>query len=119
MDGSRRLEVLSRQMCAAGLQPATLQGINDLAAVCPVQLENVLLHDNRELRAAVFDFLKDDIFKPNQYLSLLEFRELTLQRLKKFVAAKFPDGRGFDVRDYLNSKCAKQSSGFNQFSLGN
>jgi hypothetical protein len=59
MDGSRRLEVLSRQMCAAGLQSAsTLQGLDGLAAVCPVQLENVLLHDNRELRAAVFDFLK-------------------------------------------------------------
>jgi acyl-CoA oxidase len=61
--------------------------------------------------------LQDDIFKPNLYLSLLEFRELTLQRLKKFVAAKFPDGRGFEVRDYLNSEFAHNSlSGCSVFS---
>lgn len=50
-----------------------------------------------------------DLFKPNHYLSLLAFRELTLKRLQAFVAAKFSDGngppQGFDVRDYLNSAC--------------
>jgi hypothetical protein len=30
----------------------------------------------------------------------MEFRELTLQRLKKFVAQRF-----FSVRDYLDSEC--------------
>jgi hypothetical protein len=50
-----------------------------------------------------------DLFKPNHYLSLHAFRELTLKRLQAFVAAKFSDGNGgapagFDVRDYLNSE---------------
>jgi len=50
-----------------------------------------------------------DLFKPNYYLSLHAFRELTLKRLQAFVAAKFNDGkggplRGFDVRDYLNGE---------------
>jgi hypothetical protein len=47
--------------------------------------------------------LQEDIFKPNHYLSLMEFRELTLQRLKRFVTADF-NGRRFDVRDYLNGR---------------
>jgi hypothetical protein len=47
--------------------------------------------------------LQEDIFKPNHYLSLMEFRELTLQRLKRFVTADF-NGRRFDVRDYMNGE---------------
>jgi hypothetical protein len=39
---------------------------------------------------------QDDIYRQNFYLSLMEFRELTLQRLKKFV-----DQRFFSVFDYL------------------
>lgn len=40
--------------------------------------------------------LQDDIYQPNFYLSLLEFRELTLQRLKKFT-----DQRFFSTADYI------------------
>jgi hypothetical protein len=42
---------------------------------------------------------QDPLYKYNGYLSLLEFREQTLQRLKKFV-----DQRFFSVRDYLDSR---------------
>jgi hypothetical protein len=47
-----------------------------------------------------------DLFKPNHYLSLLAFRDLTLKRLQAFVAGRFRDGSGgparpFDVADYL------------------
>jgi hypothetical protein len=45
---------------------------------------------------------QDDLYKPNHYLSLMEFRELTLQRLKKFVGQKF-----FSVTDYLNGEAAR------------
>eukprot|EP00879_Flechtneria_rotunda_P009942 GHRR01010397.1.p1 GENE.GHRR01010397.1~~GHRR01010397.1.p1 ORF type:complete len:600 (+),score=211.63 GHRR01010397.1:456-2255(+) len=50
--------------------------------------------------ALVVTLLQADIFKPNHYLSLMDFRELTLQRLQKFVSVEFL-GRGFDVGDYL------------------
>lgn len=42
---------------------------------------------------------QDPLYKYNGYLSLMEFREQTLQRLKKFV-----DQRFFSVRDYLDSE---------------
>ena len=40
---------------------------------------------------------QDPMYRPNEYLSMLEFRELTLQRLKKFAARRF-----FCARDYLD-----------------
>lgn len=40
--------------------------------------------------------LQDDLYRQNFYLNLMEFRELTLQRLKKFVEQRF-----FSVSDYL------------------
>lgn len=40
-----------------------------------------------------------DIFKPNHYLSLLEFRQLTLERLQKFVAQQY-----FITKDYIDGK---------------
>ena len=43
--------------------------------------------------------MQDDIYKPDYYSSLLDFRELTLQRLKHFVKQKF-----FSVFDYLQGK---------------
>ncbi|KAF6252133.1 acyl-CoA dehydrogenase/oxidase [Scenedesmus sp. NREL 46B-D3] len=102
MEVNRRLEVLERQLCAAQLAEAPeLLEAAALSAICPKQLQSLLVHDNTELRSAVYDLLKEDIFKPNHYLSLMEFRELTLQRLKRFVTADF-NGRGFDVRDYMN-----------------
>lgn len=46
---------------------------------------------------------QDDIFRYNGYLSLMDFRELTLQRLKKVVSQKF-----FSVRDYSTSESCCQ-----------
>lgn len=43
--------------------------------------------------------MQDDIYKADYYLSLMDFRELTLQRLKHFVDQHF-----FSVRDYLQGK---------------
>ena len=40
--------------------------------------------------------LQEPIYQPNHYLSLMEFREQTLQRLKKFTEQRF-----FSSRDYL------------------
>jgi hypothetical protein len=42
---------------------------------------------------------QDPLYRYDGYLSLMEFREQTLQRLQKFVAQRF-----FTVRDYLDSK---------------
>lgn len=41
--------------------------------------------------------MQDAIFKPNHYLSLLEFRQLTLERLQKFVAQRY-----FITKDYID-----------------
>lgn len=54
---SRRLGVLGRQLCAAPDTSCPLDAAA-LASMCPQQLQQVLLHDNAELRAAVFEFLK-------------------------------------------------------------
>lgn len=40
---------------------------------------------------------QDDLFKPNYYQSLMEFRAQTLQRLQKFAAQRF-----FRTQDYLD-----------------
>lgn len=40
--------------------------------------------------------VQDPIYEPNHYLSLMDERELTLQRLKRFVAQRF-----FSVKDYM------------------
>ena len=49
--------------------------------------------------ASAYTAMQDDIYKPDYYLSLLDFRELTLQRLKHFVNQKF-----FSVSDYLQGE---------------
>ena len=43
--------------------------------------------------------MQDDIFKPNHYLSLLEFRQLTLERLQKFVTQQY-----FITKDYIDGR---------------
>lgn len=45
--------------------------------------------------------LQDDLYKPNYYQALMDFREQTLQRLQKFVDQHF-----FQTMDYLKSKLA-------------
>jgi hypothetical protein len=46
----------------------------------------------------------DDVFKPNGYLSLMEYRQLTLRRTERLAAATFPDGKGLDVLDSVHGK---------------
>ncbi|MEW5319808.1 MAG: hypothetical protein WDW38_010934 [Sanguina aurantia] len=53
-------------------------------------------HDNFELRNTIYEHLRHDIYKPNYYLSLMEFREQTLQRLQLYAGQNF-----FSIRDYL------------------
>ncbi|KAF5840852.1 acyl-CoA dehydrogenase/oxidase [Dunaliella salina] len=84
-----RLAVLTRQLTLAG-QPTRL----------PLDthgLHMFLSHGNEELRREIQEFLRDPLYRYNGYLSLPEFRELTLQRLKKYVAQGF-----FRARDYMD-----------------
>jgi acyl-CoA oxidase len=46
---------------------------------------------------AIFEFLKDPLYRPNYSLSLSDFRDLTSRRVKKYVDQAF-----FSVSDYLN-----------------
>lgn len=78
-----RLNVLARQLTAG---PA--HAVETLMP-CPKELGAFLTHDNPELRAEIFEFLKADIFQPQYKLGLAELRELTLQRLQKFIDQKF------------------------------
>ena len=48
---------------------------------------------------------QDDLFKPNFYLSLMEFRDLTLRRLQAFSARGF-----FSVADYLREPLRFQAA---------
>ena len=43
--------------------------------------------------------MQDEIYKPNHYLSLMEFRQLTLERFQKFVAQQY-----FITKDYLDGE---------------
>lgn len=42
------------------------------------------------------DAKQDPLYRPNHYISMMELRELTLVRLKRFLDARF-----FSIRDYL------------------
>jgi len=61
MEGATsRLDVLARQLTLAGAPAAAGAGTAaaDLSGICPRALGAYLCHDNPELRAAIFDFLK-------------------------------------------------------------
>ena len=47
----------------------------------------------------ICDALQDPIYRPNYYLSLMEFRDLTLRRLQKYVDQQF-----FSTFDYLRGE---------------
>lgn len=58
--------------------------------------------------------MQDELYKPNYYLSMYEFRDLTLRRLQLFVSQRF-----FSVFDYLhgayweglrNNSCLREGS---------
>lgn len=110
MEGSsaiaRRLRLLSAHLgsggdadalassspCAAGFSAANSNELSN-------ELSQFLVRDNQELRQRIFDFLRDDLFAPKPYLSLMEFRELTLKRLQAVVQQKF-----FSVFDYTRGR---------------
>lgn len=86
------------------------QGLN------PKELYPWVVRDNRELREAIFAFLQDPLYSPNYYLSLAGFRELTSQRVQKFVQQRF-----FSVNDYIRNplkfQAALESLSFCDYSL--
>ncbi|KAL3161189.1 hypothetical protein ABBQ38_009556 [Trebouxia sp. C0009 RCD-2024] len=99
----QRIETLSRHLTTAvGVEMASIadelaDNTVQVGQFNPRELYEYTVGDNIELRDRIFEFLKDDIFKPNHYLSLMEFRQLTLERLQKFVAQQF-----FVTKDYLD-----------------
>ncbi|KAK9816668.1 hypothetical protein WJX72_003499 [[Myrmecia] bisecta] len=97
MAANRRVETLTRHLTSMAL--VDVEAAPQLALPAdfdPRELYEFLCRDNLELRDRIMEFLKDDLYQPNYYLSLMEFRELTLQRLQKFVAQKF-----FSSKDYI------------------
>lgn len=86
------------------------------AAPCPKAMADFLTRDNKELRAAIFDFLRDPLYAPNYHLSMAGFRELTSQRMAKFVGQRF-----FSVFDYtrdpLKFQAALECLNFCDYSL--
>jgi acyl-CoA oxidase len=80
------------------------------------ELYRWLVRDNREMREAIFAFLRDPLYNPNYSLSLSGFRELTSQRVGKFVAQRF-----FSVSDYIKDplkfQAALESLSFCDYSL--
>lgn len=88
------------------------------AVPLPPQSEMVsfLTRDNKELRAAIFDFLKDPLYAPNYYLSMDGFRELTSRRVAKFVGARFFSVFDY-VRDPLKFQAALECLSFADYSL--
>lgn len=75
-----------------------------------------LVRDSRELREKIFAFLRDPLYRPNYYLSLSGFRELTSQRVSKFVEQRF-----FSTSDYISDplkfQAALESLSFCDYSL--
>ncbi|CAK0741867.1 hypothetical protein CVIRNUC_001356 [Coccomyxa viridis] len=94
MAAERRVAALSRHLTSASdVDIVSKINLRDFEAD---EVYRFLTRDNLELRARMLDHLKDDIYKADYYLSLLDFRELTLQRLKHYVDQHF-----FSVFDYL------------------
>lgn len=54
---------------------------------------------------SAYTALQDPVYKPNHYLSLMEFRQQTLERLQKFVAQRY-----FITKDYIDSKACQHVS---------
>ncbi|KAK9909468.1 hypothetical protein WJX75_002711 [Coccomyxa subellipsoidea] len=94
MAAERRVAALSRHLTSS--TDVSLSSKVDLRDFTADGVYLFLTRDNVELRAKMLDFLKDPIYRPNYYLSLMEFRDLTLRRLQKYVDQQF-----FSTFDYL------------------
>jgi alkylation response protein AidB-like acyl-CoA dehydrogenase len=64
----------------------------------PKLLSDIIDYDMQDYRQQLYEFLKDPIFIPRYELSMQEYRELTLQRLKKVLDAKL-----ISINDYKNN----------------
>lgn len=115
---SRKLQVLAGHVTPSvpsgvprGLEISECSSFSTLSS-----LHEWVVRDNRELRRAIFEFLDDPLYQPNYYTSLEGFRELTMQRVVKFVRQGF-----FSVRDYgrdpLKFQAALESLSFCDYSM--
>lgn len=109
---SRRLEVLRQHLAGLRMQDEEERELERQATSAaattlppPDQMFDFLTRDNKQLRAQIFEFLKDPLYRPNYYLSMQGFRDLTSKRVGKFVGAKF-----FSVFDYINDPLKFQAA---------
>jgi acyl-CoA oxidase len=115
---SHRVSVLQGHFAPLGATNLDTDMMNETLAngLDTQELYRWLVRDNREMREAIFAFLRDPLYAPNYSLSLSGFRELTSQRVGKFVAQRF-----FSVSDYLASplkfQAALESLSFCDYSL--
>mmetsp|Transcript_30316 Transcript_30316/g.55398 ORF Transcript_30316/g.55398 Transcript_30316/m.55398 type:complete len:644 (-) Transcript_30316:901-2832(-) len=113
MENHRRIDVLSKQLTSAtcGSGPCLKQ-----YDFCPKELAKFITHDNFELRQKMFDFLKDPLYRPDYKMEFMAFRQLTLDRLKKFTGQNF-----FHLSDYINNPrrfmAALEALGYCDYSL--
>lgn len=94
-DVNRRLRSIALHLDATGEDGSPIIVSSPCSSLNPNELANFLVRDNHELRQRIYAFLQDDLFAPKPYMSLMEFRELTLKRLQAVVSQKF-----FSVFDY-------------------
>lgn len=115
---SRRISVLKAHLAPTGEDNTLSCSLNatSAAGLDSQELYRWLVRDNREMREAIFDFLRDPLYRANYTLSLAGFRELTSQRVGKFVAQRF-----FSVSDYVSNplkfQAALESLSFCDYSL--
>lgn len=96
---TRRLRSLALHLGAEDESSRAPITSSPCSSLNPSELSSFLVRDNHELRQRIYAFLQDDLFAPKPYLSLMEFRELTLKRLQAVVAQKF-----FSVFDYTRGE---------------
>ena len=121
MDGEtekrRRLAVLASHLTRNNVLASGMAAQPDGQGIVAYDsLHEWLVRDNRELREAIFNFLNDPLYMPNYHQSLEGFRELTMQRVVKFVRQGF-----FSVTDYakdpLKFQAALESLSFCDYSM--
>ena len=79
--------------------PSHLQALQVPLKHCTQQKQQESVCNCHYTRSLSFLILQDDIFKPNHYLALMDFRQQTLERFQKFVAQRF-----FVTKDYIDGK---------------
>lgn len=120
MSANRRVAALARHLEVLGSDEDMVLVERRLTSApeLPSQAEmfDFITRDNKELRAAIFEFLKDPLFAPNYKLSMDGFRELTSRRVAKFVGQRFVSVFDY-VRDPLKFQTALECLSFCDYSL--